>query len=1007
MDLATTGTSATGHPIIDYDAIYPTSEPWSSEGKAGLPVLNMVCSPDTAAAGACEAGEIVHSDINAIVGYGPGFELAPAPSGPYAGKIGHFPTETYPLEEAGFRNPTVPNRLEPFREFTVAFHDEVATSQAFPGFFDDPVLSHTLHGVRDAFMINYSSGGIGSEIIASRLRVGPSHDCINCAYEEFFLTAFTVGDVGMLVDVPANVGLEECDINLNKCDSTGPKAGYALYPDDPSSVHHGYTGDATAFRNVHAGPAEAHVFHLHNHQWLFNADDDNSSYLDAQGLGPGAGYAYWVNLGGGGNRNKTAGDAIFHCHFYPHFAQGMWEMWRVHDVFEQGTELAAQAATEDDDMDGMPDRRASFVEDGLGLGNGTPATGARALPDGEIIAGTPIPAVVPLPGKAMAPMPVADVTVKPNPNTVCIDGVGGLVAKAGGICPVGSDERSTGSLADVPRVTYPDGHQLAGSLQNPGYPFWIAGIEHSVGQRPPTPPLDMLTAAQGANLQANGADGIPGSGDEGLWQHPGIDDSDAVDGWDGGLPRFTLDGFSAGGEAIIALTRLDFSRETVKAKPFFFPEEGTDIEQAAMAYHALRCHDTSRPDGTAAHCEVPDGFGPGFVLNGALPVPGAPYNEPCIDDRGTLLSDGVTGRFFDGDLYAWWDDDGMKTEGRSPHNAVDPRVYKAANVQFDAVFNKRGYHFSQERIITLWQDVVPTIEKRRPPEPFVLRLNTFDCTQYVQTNLVPKTYELDDYQVRTPTDVIGQHIHLPKWDLVSADGAANGWNYEDGILSPEMVVEIIEAINHYQDDPALPDVTTDVMGNPVTNSTGAAFDESNHLHPLPHPFFSDTPFADAWVGARSGMQRWFADPVVNVQGVDRGLGVIFTHDHFGPSTHQQTGLYATVLTEPAGSKWVHNETGTELGQTPDGMHQPGRIDGGPTSWQAAILTGDDGYVGIEDEYNNVGAELVDDHREFYLEYADFQHAYQPGVYVGTDEQGFAIQEYQFAEGRQVGRHLVV
>jgi len=74
---------------------------------------------------------------------------------------------------------------------------------------------------------------------------------------------------------------------------------------------------------------------------LFNVDDDNSNYLDAQGLGPGSGYAYWINFGGSGNRNKTSGDAIFHCHFYPHFAQGMWEMWRNHDMFEPGTELQA------------------------------------------------------------------------------------------------------------------------------------------------------------------------------------------------------------------------------------------------------------------------------------------------------------------------------------------------------------------------------------------------------------------------------------------------------------------------------------------------------------------------------------------------------------------------------------------------------------------------------------------------------------------------------------------
>jgi hypothetical protein len=290
---------------------------------------------------------------------------------PSTPETGYFPPTTYPLESAGYRNPTVPNRLEPFREFTVAFHDEVATKQAFPKWFEDPVLRYTLHGVRDSFMINYGSGGIGSEIIANRLRVGPMYDCVNCAYEEFFLTFHTVGEVGQLTDIPANFGLEECDPNLNNCTANGPKANFVLFPDDPSNIHHSYTGDATAFRNLHAGPGEQHVFHLHNHQWLFNADDDNSNYLDAQGLGPGSGYAYWVNFGGSGNRNKTAGDAIFHCHFYPHFAQGMWEMWRLHDSFEPGTELQVTA----DGLDGIPGTpdddgvHQSFVDDGLGIGH--------------------------------------------------------------------------------------------------------------------------------------------------------------------------------------------------------------------------------------------------------------------------------------------------------------------------------------------------------------------------------------------------------------------------------------------------------------------------------------------------------------------------------------------------------------------------------------------------------------------------------------------------------------
>ena len=65
-----------------------------------------------------------------------------------------------------------------------------------------------------------------------------------------------------------------------------------------------------------------------------------------------------------------------------------------------------------------------------------------------------------------------------------------------------------------------------------------------------------------------------------------------------------------------------------------------------------------------------------------------------------------------------------------------------------------------------------------------MRVNSYDCVEYVLANLVPNVYELDDFQVRTPTDILGQHIHLVKFDVTSSDGAANGWNYEDGTFAP-------------------------------------------------------------------------------------------------------------------------------------------------------------------------------------------------------------------------------
>ncbi len=854
LRLATIGTAATGQPIVDYEARYPMAEPWTSEGKAGKPILNML-----------DGSVLWHSDINAIV-------MGDLPDG-------SFRPDTYPLESVGKRNPAYPNRLQPFREFASVWHDENAVAQAFDAWFEDPVLGHTLHGVRDSFMINYGSGGIGAEIIANRLGVGPMYDCLDCAYEEFFLTSFTVGDPAMLVDVPANAGLEACDPALNNCAAVGPKATRAFFPDDPANVHHSYVGDFVKFRNVHAGPKEQHVFHLHNHQWLFNPNDDNSNYLDAQGIGPGSGYTYEIANGGSGNRNKTSGDAIFHCHFYPHFAQGMWYMWRIHDTMEVGTRLAAS---------GMDTHTAPFA-----LGDGTPAAGARALPDGEIIAGTPIPAVVPLPGKAMAPMP-------------------------GAVQVVAKDSDGDG-IADSSQA------QVLDRTKNPGYPFWIAGIEDIVGQRPPTPPLDMITEAEAA---AAGFDPV----------HAG--------GFDGGLPRHVLDGYKAGGTSVDTQNRLDFSKVVTTAKPLYYPETGTDLEQVAMAFHAQRNHASSLqlPDGTTAAAD--------FVVNGAPPVPGAPYNEPCVDDEGDLFLTGQQGDFFGGS--------GLSFKGSPQYGADAPRVYKGAVIQIDAVFNKVGYHFPQQRIITLWDDVAPTLAGTRPPEPFVIRLNTFDCAKFLHANLVPEVYELDDYQVRTPTDIIGQHIHLPKWDLTTADGAANGWNYEDGTLSPGMVRERIEAINHFNDLQVAAGLPPILSGKE---------DADGHLHPEPHPFFGPGP-DETWVGARTTIQRWFADPLVNVQNVDRGLGIIFTHDHYGPSTHQQVGLYATVLVEPAGSMWVHNETGEPMYT---------RADGGPTSWQAAILSGDVDGDGQDDSY-----------REFYFEYSDFQHAYEIGAYAGIGPDGLTV-----------------
>ena len=719
--------------------------------------------------------------------------------------------------------PVNPDRNQPFREFTVIFHDELLAEQAFPEFID-PVFKFTLSSVKDNFAINYGTGGIGAEILANRKGVGPTKNCVECKYEEFFLSSWAGGDPAMVVDNPVN-GQFQCDGSnhtLSVYDGSviqsppdlasaciGKAAGYVLnpatkafYPDDPSNVHHSYINDHVKFRNLHAGPKEHHIFHLHAHQWVRTPDSDNSTYLDSQAIGPGAGFTYEIAHNGSGNRNKTVGDSIFHCHFYPHFAQGMWELWRSHDVFESGTELDA---------------------------DGKPAPGSRALPDGEIAAGTPIPAVVPLPTLAMAPLPGAKVSiVQTNPG-----------------------DPTKGGQAKVDPLS---GQQKPG---NPGYPFFMADAALA-GHRPPTPPMAIVD--------------------------------------DGGLPRHII----TGGSASHVELRDDMTKTLLSAQAVQVPERGSELEQKAMDYHSVRHHTSYAPDGTVAD----------YVLNGLPPQPGAPFADPCVDDNGNRTG--------------------------------TPVSYKAAQIQLDIKFNKAGWHYPQSRILALWEDVPALLRGAKPPEPFFFRANSKSCISYYYTNLIPNVYEKDDFQLRTPTDILGQHIHLVKFDVTSSDGSGNGFNYENGTHSFQEIQERIDAI--------------DGIGGTWNGQPGS-------LQARQHPQFP----GPEGLGARTTVERWYADPTLNLGGVDRTLRTVFSHDHFGPSTHQQVGLYAGLVIEPAGSTWRDPETGQTMGS---------RSDGGPTSWHADILAGKDSY------------------REFLLEIADFQLAYKAGggqgILSGTPDPANAI-----------------
>ena len=58
---------------------------------------------------------------------------------------------------------------------------------------------------------------------------------------------------------------------------------------------------------------------------------------DVQSIGPGDSRELDIE-GGAGGEQKTIGDSIFHCHLYPHFAQGFWGHLRIYDRLRDGTQ---------------------------------------------------------------------------------------------------------------------------------------------------------------------------------------------------------------------------------------------------------------------------------------------------------------------------------------------------------------------------------------------------------------------------------------------------------------------------------------------------------------------------------------------------------------------------------------------------------------------------------------------------------------------------------------------
>ncbi|MGR7027209.1 multicopper oxidase domain-containing protein [Geodermatophilus sp. URMC 62] len=231
---------------------------------------------------------------------------------------------------------TDPEVARSFREFTVFFHDEpevhgvthlVGEHTVMPlSYRAEPMpnrLPHRMRRLAAATPDEPAPGQVGIDFSAVKVT-------LDTELGEVFWTART----------PEGEFLERV---------AGEEQHHSswLFGEPATPVLRAYRGDPARIRLVHAGVKEAHVFHLHVHQWRAVPQDTaepstwrpgaprGSQLLDSITIGPQT--AVTIDpLYGSGSRQHAVGDIIWHCHLYPHFHHGMWGLWRSFDRYVDG-----------------------------------------------------------------------------------------------------------------------------------------------------------------------------------------------------------------------------------------------------------------------------------------------------------------------------------------------------------------------------------------------------------------------------------------------------------------------------------------------------------------------------------------------------------------------------------------------------------------------------------------------------------------------------------------------
>jgi hypothetical protein len=261
-------------------------------------------------------------------------------------------------------------------------------------------------------------------------------------------------------------------------------------------------------------------------------------------------------------------------------------------------------------------------------------------------------------------------------------------------------------------------------------------------------------------------------------------------------------------------------------------------------------------------------------------------------------------------------------------------TYNVSVMQWDVVYNEAGWHDPQARFLVLNEDVDDIVSGAKNAEPLFFRVNAGDCINFNLTNLLPNWVGNDAYLLLNQTNMVAEHIHLVKFDVLASDGSSNGWNYQQAAYTQEQM-EFDRAV--------------------LNGTQSCSADESAGACRIPMPAYWD-PLYQGIEPGQTIHERWYAD---------YELRTVFTHDHHFPAIDQNRGLFAGLVVEPQGMDIRDPQTGEYFQPINDPAH-------GAVCGPACNANADGTRLDI------IGPGPKDDFREYSLAYQDFVPLVLPG-----------------------------